>query len=38
MKEKGIQNKERKRKLLNKMVLNKMEERHLGKKLEEPTW
>ena len=34
MKEKGKQNKEKKRKLLNNMVLNKMEERHLGKELE----
>ena len=36
--EKGKQNKGRKRKLLNSVVLNKMEERHLGKELEEPTW
>ena len=28
---------QRKRKLLNKMVLDKMEERHLGKELEELT-
>ena len=38
MKEKGKQNKGRKIKFLNKMVLNKMEERDLGKELEEPQW